>query len=68
MSGEETLLVVNNVKHKKQEGSIVMTKTRFAWFREGYSSEMTVNLPYLSIKSEENYMYVTKYIQIRSQD
>ncbi|XP_011403343.1 PREDICTED: general transcription factor IIH subunit 1-like isoform X2 [Amphimedon queenslandica] len=53
MSGEETLLVVNNVRHKKQDGSIVMTKTRFAWFREGYSSEMTVNLPYLSIKSHK---------------
>ena len=49
---EETVLVVGNVRHKKQDGSLVLTRSRIAWSPEG-SSELESNTLYTQLKSAE---------------
>ena len=49
---EETILVVGNVRHKKQDGSLVLTRSRIAWSPEG-SSELETNTLYTQLKSAE---------------
>lgn len=60
---EEIKLVVENVKHKKMEGSLYVMSERIAWMPKGKSA-FTTSHYYVDIKSrEEKYYYkLVEYI------
>jgi len=48
-SSEEVLLIVNNVKHKKSDGSIYMMGQRMAWMQDSKDS-FSISHAYADIK------------------
>ena len=51
-SSEEVLLVVNNVRHKKSDGSLYMMGERVAWMQAAKDT-FTVSHHYADIKCEK---------------
>ena len=51
---DDTVLILENVKYKKKEGSLILTKSRLAWNAED-ATELAIDVPYVGIKSMLNY-------------